>query len=62
MREKIFRREMPMVLEAIRNGDSNFFEKNPNLDNAPIIVHYQKSGKDFKLEPFGIPSDYDLRR
>ena len=62
MREATFRREMPLVLEAIRNGDSKFFEKNPELDKASIILHFQKSGKDYKIERFGIPSDFVLRR
>lgn len=30
MREAVFRREMPLVLEAIRHGDSKFFEKVTN--------------------------------
>lgn len=58
MREAIFKREMPLVLEAIRQGDSKFFEKNPRFDNASIIVHYQKSGKDLKIERLGAPSEY----
>ena len=61
MREAIFRREMPLVLEAIRYGDKQFFEKNPDFDNALIIVHYQRSGEDYMIERFGAPSDYALR-
>jgi len=61
MREAIFRREMPLVLEAIRYGDKQFFEKNPKFDKAPIIVHYQRSGEDYMIERFGAPSDYDLK-
>jgi hypothetical protein len=62
MREAIFRREMPLVLEAIRNGDSEFFENNPEFDKAPIILHYQKSGKYYKTEGFGVPSDFALKK
>ena len=58
MRENIFRREMPLVLEAIRYGDSEFFETFPEFDNAQIILHFQKSSKDYKLEGFGVPSVY----
>ena len=54
----LYARAMPLVLEAIRNGDSKFFEKNPELDNASIILHFQKSGKDYKIERFGVPSDF----
>lgn len=62
MREAIFRREMPLVLEAIRYGDSKFFEKNPEFDNASIIIHFQKYGKDHKIEKFSIPSNFALRK
>lgn len=58
MREKIFKREMPLILEAIRYGDSNLFEKNPELDKSTIILHFQKSGKDYKIETFGTPSNF----
>ena len=58
MREAIFKREMPLVLEAIRQGDSKFFEKNPRFDSASIVVHYQKSEKDLRIERLGAPSDY----
>jgi hypothetical protein len=58
MRENIFRREMPLVLKAIRYGDSEFFEEYIEFDNAQIILHFQKSSKDYKLERFGVPSDY----
>ena len=61
MRENIFRREMPLVLEAIRYGDSEFYEKFPEFDNAQIILHFQKSNKDYKLEGFGVPSIYAHR-
>jgi hypothetical protein len=62
MREEIFRREMPLVLEAIRNGDSKFFEENPDNDNAPIYLHFQRSGEDYKVEEYGRPSDFKLKK
>jgi hypothetical protein len=37
-------------------------KKNPDFDIAPIIVHYQKSGKDYKIEKFGEPSDYVIKK
>jgi hypothetical protein len=58
MRESIFRKEMQLVLITIRNGDALFFNKNPVYDEASIIVHYQKSGEDYKIERFGKPSKY----
>lgn len=62
MREAIFRREMRLVLEAIRNGDSKFFDNNPKFDNATIYLHFQKSGEDYKIEQYGKPSDYALKQ
>ncbi len=62
MREGIFRREMPLVLEAIREGDSKFFNLNPEFDEASILIHFQKSGEDYKIERFGKPSDYKLNK
>ncbi len=39
-REAIFRRELPLVLEAIRYGDQELFEKNPQLDKSPVMIHF----------------------
>jgi len=61
MRESIFRREMGLVLEAIRFGDRKFFEKNPKFDEGSIVVHFQKSGKDYKIERIGKPIEYSLK-
>ena len=58
MRESIFRKEMGLVLEAIRYGDRMFFQKNPKFDEGSIVVHFQKSGKDYKIERLGKPADY----
>ena len=58
-RESIFRSEMPLVLEAIRYGDRRFFDANPNLDNSPILVHFQSSKSDHtKIETWGTPASY----
>jgi len=58
-RYSIFRREMPLVLKAICQGDKDLFISNPVLENSPIIVHFQSSNKNFKkVEIWGIPKDY----
>jgi len=58
-RDSIFRREMPLVLKAICQGDKDLFISNPVLENSPIIVHFQSSNKNFKkVEIWGIPKDY----
>ena len=43
LRESIFRREMPLVLEAIRYGDRELFDSDAELDNIEVIVHFRKS-------------------
>ena len=58
MREGIFLREMPLVLEAIRYGDRGLFESNKELDQAPITVHLQASGRDYKVVEFDSPGEY----
>jgi Staygreen protein len=40
LRYGIFQDELPLVLEALRYGDSSFFAAHPQLDNAPIWVHF----------------------
>ena len=58
-RESIFRSEMPLVLEAIRHGDRKFFDAHPRLDNSPIFVHFQSTGrKHTKIEAWGTPASY----
>ena len=37
----IFRREMPLVIQAIRYGDRALFTVNPDFDQTPVIVYYQ---------------------
>ena len=58
-RLSIFRREIPLVLEAIRYGDKEFFTANPDLDNSPVIVHFQSSNNKYnKIEEWGAVRDY----
>lgn len=58
-RESIFRSEMPLVLEAIRQGDRKFFEANPELDDSPIFIHFQSSKPNHsKIEAWGTPADF----
>ena len=60
-RLSIFRREMPLVLEAIRYGDKEFFNEHPDLDNSPIIVHFKSSNDKYNIiEEWGTLGDYRL--
>lgn len=59
LRDEIFRRELPLALTAIRYGDRKFFEAHKNLDDAPIIVHFNSVLPEFmKTEGWGKLSDY----
>ena len=58
-RDTIFRRELPLVLEAFRYGDRMLFEANPELDNAPIEVIFSAKNKRYNTtETWGVPADY----
>lgn len=58
-RYKIFRRELPLVLEAICKGDNDYFVANPRLESAPIFVQFQSKNKKYnKIENWGKPKDY----
>ena len=61
LRESIFRRELPLALEAIRHGDRELFLKDSRLDRARILVYFQKpKSQDCKVEPWGNAADYKL--
>jgi len=61
MRLAIFRRELPLVLEALRLGDRRFFEVHPNHDEAPIKVHFHARQRRYDcVEDWGVPSDFDV--
>ena len=59
-RNAIFRRELPLALEAIRYGDRKFFAAHSELDNAPIWIHFDSTNPAYnRFEYWGIPNDYE---
>jgi hypothetical protein len=40
IRNKIFYNEMPTALQALRQADRFLFEKEPDLDNSPVYIHF----------------------
>jgi hypothetical protein len=59
MRLAIFKRELPLVLEAIRFGDRRFFAAHPERDQARILVHFHARQPRYdRVEPWGVPTDY----
>lgn len=62
IRNYIFRRELPLALEAIRYGDKKFFSAHPELNDAPIIVHFMSTNPQFnRIENWGTFSHYYIR-
>ncbi|WP_418792313.1 staygreen family protein [Phosphitispora sp. TUW77] len=58
-RYSIFKRELPLALEAIRYGDRAFFEAHPELDNAAIWVYFDSTIPLFNRSEFwGFPANY----
>ncbi|MGD9676969.1 MAG: staygreen family protein [Vulcanibacillus sp.] len=59
IRNTIFRRELPLALEAIVYGDSKFFIAHPKLANAPIWIYFDSIDTRYKrFEYWGTPTDY----
>lgn len=59
VRNAVFRRELPLALEAIRYGDRNFFAVHSDLDNSPIWIHFDSTNPEYnRLEYWGTPNDY----
>ena len=59
MRYDIFRRELPLVLEAFRFGDGVLFVARPELDQAPIWIHFESVDPRYqKTEHWGTPAKY----
>lgn len=59
IRNQIFRRELPLALQAIRFGDRALFEISPALDNAPVVVEFRSACPWFsRVEDWGRLADY----
>lgn len=59
IRNKIFYNEMPTALQALRQADRFLFEKEPNLDNTPVFIHFSSSNPLYdKTYKFGVIGSY----
>jgi hypothetical protein len=59
LRDAIFRRELPLVLEAFRYGDRDLYAAHPELDSARIRVHFHARQQRYRsVERWGTPADY----
>ncbi|MFX0169605.1 MAG: staygreen family protein [Candidatus Hodarchaeota archaeon] len=60
-RETIFRRELPLVLEAIRLGDRELFDREPHLDQLDVLIHFcTKTPENDIVENWGPISQYRI--
>ncbi|MFX1284817.1 MAG: staygreen family protein [Promethearchaeota archaeon] len=60
-RDRIFRQELPLVLEAFRYGDQKHYHANPLLDSTTIWVHFRSKKTSYnKIEDWGFPKNYKL--
>ena len=61
-RYSIFKRELPLVLRCICNGDRELFDEHPNLKNSNIFVYFKSKNKKYhKAERWGTPKDYLIK-
>jgi hypothetical protein len=59
LRYRIFKAELPLVLEAIRYGDRTLFDRTPELDHSPVFIHFQSTDSRFnRVERWGDMADY----
>ncbi len=59
IRYNIFKKELPLALTAIINGDKTFFKAHPYLYNSPIFIKFNSIYPAFnKIEYFGKIKDY----
>lgn len=59
-RNEIFKREMPLALQAIYRADIPFFEANPELVDTPVLIRFKSTDPAYdKLYNYGVISDYN---
>lgn len=60
IRNRIFRNELPLALEAIRYGDDPFFEEHPELNDAQIWIYFDSKIPYYNsFENWGTIKDYE---
>lgn len=60
VRDTIFKREMPLALQAIYHADQQFFASHPELRETPVFIHFTSTQPSYnKLYNFGTISEYD---
>lgn len=49
IRNSVFYNEMPTALQALRQSDRFLFDKDPNLDNTPVFIHFYSSNPAYDM-------------
>lgn len=58
-RNRILKKELPLVLEAIRAGDAHLIKLHPDLDETPVEVHFESDKvKYHRVESYGKLGEY----
>ncbi|MFA9466682.1 MAG: staygreen family protein [Velocimicrobium sp.] len=54
--------EMPTALQALRQADRFLFEKEPNLDNTYVFIHFISNNPLYnKIYDFGVIDFFDIK-
>jgi hypothetical protein len=58
-RDAIFRKHLPMVIEAFRYGDRDLVDEYPQLGLAPVLVYFHARERNLdRTEEIGVFDDY----
>ncbi len=61
IRNYVFRRELPLALEAIRYGDKEFFRTHQEFDFYPIVVYFKSQDPRYNIvENWGYFNNYKI--
>lgn len=61
-RDRIFRKELPLALSAIKYGDRKFLENHDDLVDSNIIVRFISAYEELnKVENYGTLNEYNMR-
>ncbi len=63
IRNNIFKKEMPLALQAIYTADEPLFEKYPHLKDTPVLINFKASDPTYnKLYSYGPIGNYNTSR
>ncbi len=61
-RYKIFKAELPLAMEALRQGDHALFAQHPELDKTQVNIYFTSANIKYnRMESWGTLADYVIR-